>query len=64
MLNDYGYSNYTVEGTMFSCVIGKHPDGKFDNFYGEEDKLKYADECIFFREGEPAQFTVEGDTLK
>ena len=39
VLEDYGYSNYTTEGTNFRCGVGKHPDGEFDAFYGEEKNL-------------------------
>lgn len=34
---DEGYSNYTVEGTTFECMINKHPDGKFDRWYEKMD---------------------------
>lgn len=42
---DYGYSNWTVEGTNFSCLKDLHPDREFDFFYGEPDQLKYASSC-------------------
>jgi hypothetical protein len=49
---DFGYSNYTTEGTTFHCALRKHPDGEFDQFYGEEKRLKYAAECQSFEAGE------------
>lgn len=42
---DYGYSNWTVEGTQFECLKSKHPEGSFDQFYGESPRLKFANEC-------------------
>ena len=41
-LFDFGYSNYTVEGTEFFCAKSLHPDGHFDRFYGEDKRLEYA----------------------
>lgn len=45
VLEDSGYSNYTVEGTEFSCILDKHPNGTFDRFYGEDKRLEYAASC-------------------
>ena len=49
---DFGYSNYTTEGTTFSCLKGLHPekDG-FDEFYGEDKRLEFAQECPGFAAG-------------
>lgn len=58
---DYGYSNYTVEGTTFSCVLGKHPDGSFDRFYGNEPRLAFAAKCNGFVAGEPVELDCEGE---
>lgn len=60
-LKDYGYSSYTVEGTTFSCMAEKHPNGSFDRWYGEEVKLKYANSCDYFSAGRPIRIGVEGD---
>jgi hypothetical protein len=51
VLEDFGYSNYTTEGTNFRCGIDKHPNGQFDNFYGEAKELNYASDCPFFTAG-------------
>lgn len=51
-LQDYGYSNYTVEGTEFYCLKRVHPDGDFDRFYGKNPRLKYAEKCDSFEKGE------------
>jgi hypothetical protein len=52
LLQDHGYSNYTVEGTDFSCKLDLHPDGTFDRWYGEDSRLLYAEKCPSFMEGE------------
>lgn len=59
-LQDTGYSNYTVEGTDFSCMRGAHPDGTFDKYYGEDERLKYAQKCDQYVEGTPIEFDVDG----
>jgi hypothetical protein len=56
---DFGYSNYTVEGTTFNCAKRLHPDGAFDRFYGEEPKLQYAEQCAGFEAGEPVAIDCE-----
>lgn len=58
---DFGYSNYTVEGTTFHCAKKAHPAGEFDRFYGEEPKLKYATDCQQFEEGEGVFMDVDGE---
>ena len=35
VLVDYGYSNYTVEGTNVYCIKKLHPNPGFDNWYGD-----------------------------
>jgi len=63
LLADDGYSNYTVEGTTLYCLMNKHPDGHFDKFYGQDDRLEYALKCDFFIAGEPVQVDVDKDLL-
>ena len=58
-MQDEGYSNYTVEGTEFTCLKKKHPDGEFDRFYGEDNRLSYADKCDSFTPGEGLNIDVE-----
>ena len=53
LLEDHGYSNYTVEGTDFTCKLGRHPKGTFDRFYGEDMGLQYAEQCANFVAGKP-----------
>lgn len=59
VLEDHGYSNYTVEGTTFSCGIDEHPDGEFDRFYGEEPKLEFAEKCSKFEAGDGIEMDVD-----
>lgn len=61
---DFGYSNYTVEGTNFNCLKGLHPDGVFDRFYGEDDRLKFAEKCGGFSKGEPVMVDCDHESLK
>ena len=51
-MQDFGYSNYTVEGTEFVCLKRVHPDGDFDRFYGENPRLKHAEKCSYFIKGD------------
>ena len=64
MFEDFGYSNYTVEGTSFSCAKRAHPDGTFDRFYGEDARLRHAEKCDAFEEGEAASVDCERESLK
>ncbi|MGZ8887947.1 MAG: hypothetical protein ACXW1D_00145 [Halobacteriota archaeon] len=56
---EYGYSNWTVEGTDFSCANKLHPEGSFDRFYNVNPKLEYAQQCPGFVEGEGICMDVE-----
>ena len=58
-----GYSNYTVEGTTFECMINKHPDGKFDQWYGDEPRLHWALWCEKYQEGTPIKLSVEREVM-
>ena len=59
LFQDYGYSNYTVEGTEFTCLTDSHPAGTFDRFYGENDQLNYAPQCNSYANGEPVHIDVD-----
>lgn len=59
VFQDYGYSNWTVEGTTFRCSPKLHPNGEFDRFYGEDDRLTYAEQCYNYTEGEPVRMDVD-----
>lgn len=56
---DYGYSNYTVEGTEFQCGKKAHPEGAFDRFYRENPSLNFGAQCEFHEAGEPISMDVE-----
>jgi len=55
---DYGYSNYTVEGTSLGCYVGKFED--IDG-YGNCIEFEGVD-CEYMTEGEPWFFDVDGET--
>jgi hypothetical protein len=62
LLEDYGYSNWTVEGTMIHCLKRLHPEREgFDRWYGDDDRLKFAQGCTGFVAGEPVQVDVEDE---
>jgi hypothetical protein len=63
LFNDYGYSNYTVEGTEFFCTLNFHPADGFDRFYGTDNRLAFADECPMFTVGEPILMDVDRENL-
>jgi hypothetical protein len=51
MEHDWGYSNYTVEGTEIVCLLDLNPQFPVDRFYGEEPALNFAETCSKFSEG-------------
>jgi hypothetical protein len=56
---DYGYSNYTVEGTEVGCLLYCNPDFPEDRFYGEEPALLFANKCEYFEPGKPVHIDVD-----
>lgn len=58
---DFGYSNYTVEGTTFTCAKKLHPEGEFDEFYGEDKRLEFAEQCSGYEQGEGVWMDVDGE---
>ncbi len=45
-----GYSEYTITGLSFTCDLGKHPNGCWE----DRDNLeKYGEQCSFYVNGEP-----------
>ena len=61
IFQEEGYSNYTVEGCVFTCALGKHPDGSFDRWYGEDKRLNYV--CDSHSVGDPIEMDVECENL-
>ena len=64
LLEDHGYSNYTVEGTYVHCLKGLHPDGVFDRFYGEAGGLNHAEKCVGYVNGCPVAIDVDREGQK
>jgi hypothetical protein len=56
---DFGYSDYTTEGTTLFCAKKLHPAGDFDQFYGEDLRMHFAIDCSGFEEGEGPCVSVE-----
>ena len=58
---DTGYSNYTVTGVDFICLLGEHD--VFDSWYGEAEELNHAEQCdkYTYSENAPAEFDVDGE---
>jgi len=52
LLQDYGYSNYTVEGTTADCLLKLNPNLPKDHFYGEAEGLDFADTCQKYTAGD------------
>jgi len=53
---DYGYSNYTVEGSTYGCYAGK-----FEDIDGYGSNIEYEGvDCEYLTEGEPWFFDVDG----
>lgn len=59
IFEDYGYSNYTTEGTTFSCSKKLNPNGEFDRWYGKDDGLKFAAQCPGFVAGEAVKMDCD-----
>lgn len=63
LFQDEGYSNYTVENTVFHCMKKVHPDGEFDRFYGEDKRLEFAECCPQFEAGSAISLDVEREDM-
>lgn len=64
LLEDYGYSNYTVEGTYVHCLKRKHPESGFDQFFGEDERLRFAEKCESFTKGDPVFLDCDREDQK
>lgn len=56
---DFGYSNYTLEGTHVHCLKNLNSDLPKDRWYGEESALLFAEECPSYEEGWHIRICVE-----
>lgn len=61
LFEDYGYSNYTVEGTSFSCLKKAHPEDGFDRWYGQDKRLDFGQDCATYAFGDPVEMDVDGE---
>jgi len=59
LFEDHGYSNYTVEGTTFRCGLKLHDVEEFDRFYGEDERLNFAENCSGYKIGQSIEMDVE-----
>ena len=48
---EYGFSNYSWEGTEIDCIRNKNKDFPADRFYGLVNAINFAKECTFFNKG-------------
>ena len=68
---DYGYSNYTVEGTTLACLAGMNPamEGREDEQWNESRMAELAPildvalTCQRYREGAPATLDVDHESI-
>lgn len=60
---DYGYSNWTVEGTTVVCMVKAHPKPEFDRFYGENPDMQFAAQCPRFSPGGAHLLDVDHEDL-
>lgn len=61
-LEDYGYSNYTVEGADISCILDLNPKFPADHRWGEASELEYAKECSRYSKGDPINIDVDHES--
>lgn len=59
LFQDYGYSNYTVEGITFYCLQNVNPKAPSDRFYGKNPVLDFAENCEKYLKGEPIWIDVD-----
>lgn len=61
LLEDYGWSNWTPEGTEAYCLKGLHPSGHkgFDRGWGEDGRLFFAEQCPGFTAGDSIEVDVD-----
>jgi len=56
---DYGYSNYTVEGTHINCLKSLNPEFPCDRGYKLPKELLFASQCSSFIQGDPVSVDVD-----
>lgn len=58
---DYGYSNVTVEGTTYYCLLNLNPNFPKDGFYGQDTSVLFGLNCVNRVHGEPIYLDVDGE---
>jgi hypothetical protein len=62
---DYGYSNYTVEGSTLDCLKGLHPEMPIEDGYPEDRdfnrKLAFGETCASRVAGDGPYFDCDGE---
>lgn len=61
-LEDYGYSNWTVEGTNIDCILNLNPMFPADKRWGESSEAAYANECLRYSKGSPIEIDVDQES--
>ena len=59
ILQDEGYSNWTVEGQSADCLLSLNPHFPDDTFYGQASSLLFAEKCPSFAKGDPVLVDVD-----
>lgn len=59
LMQDVGYSNYTVEGIDVHCLKRIHPESGFDKWYGGDERLEFAEKCKGYESGTPVCIDVD-----
>lgn len=65
---DYGYSNWTVEGTETDCHLNLNPKLPMEKSYWDDNDTEYseaisfAEKCNMYIEGDPEHYDVDGET--
>lgn len=60
---DFGYSNWTVEGSVLHCAKNLNPKAPFDKWYGTDKRDLFAEECAEFKEGDNVSLDVDLEDL-
>jgi hypothetical protein len=61
-IQDYGYSNYTVEGSDIGCYADVFGEVEYDSYYSEEVYNSYG--CKYMSPGEHWDLDVDGENEK
>ena len=62
VVEDYGYSNWTVEGSDARCLLELSPFLPADNRWGEAEELDFANICPRYTAGDPVEIDVDHES--